>query len=513
MQRTHTGRKKTEMSYTQRRRYQLFVYTMAVLLALPPGVFTSQVFANARTSTLSRESTMETFRNPQITRWNRFLGVDGPTEIAGGAGQLLRDPSMLGNVGDMGMTPFGLWLTNEGRMEWAERDLSFPGVGMNLTFERVWRGSVTTYDGPLGGEWEFSWNTRLFEDSGTDDVTVYEMGRTETYTESGGSYTSPVGRYDTLSKDTGPNPDVFTRTDKYGLVETYEDESSGWYRLVSIVDTNDNTLSFSYDGSSQLTSVSDTLSRDTTLAYDGSGRITSITDPASRSWTYSYDGSGNLLSVADPLSHATTYGYDASSRLTSVKQPQDSSASLVVYYDSTSPIPRVTRQTHNGSDFMISYDTTNRWVTVEDRAIANGETRYGYDASGRIISREIWEDTVGGSAAETAWTYNSDHEVTLVTFDRGNRVAYTYDGSGNIVTLQLQQSSGDTTSPTQWVYTYTSLNRVSTLTDPNGRTWDYDYDADGNLTQTTAPAVTLPSGIASADNTGNGTYDGTIVET
>ena len=116
------------------------------------------------------------------------------------------------------------------------------------------------------------------------------MGRTETYDEASGVYTSPAGRYDTLAKNTTPNPDVFTRTDKYGVVETYEDEGSGWFRLIEIKDTNDNTLSFTYNGSDQLTTVTDSLGRDTTLTYDGNGRITKVTDVASREWDYGYGG-------------------------------------------------------------------------------------------------------------------------------------------------------------------------------------------------------------------------------
>ena len=153
-----------------------------------------------------------------------FLYPLGPSALVGGGGQGLKTPAAKGYGGGDG--PPSLWLPNGGMVVWTDTDLALPGVGLPLTFERVWRGSVTGYDGPLGLEWEVNWNKRLFEE-GDDDVVFYEMGRAETYDESSGSYTSPAGRYDTLAKDTTPDPDVFTRTDKWGVVETYEDEGGG----------------------------------------------------------------------------------------------------------------------------------------------------------------------------------------------------------------------------------------------------------------------------------------------
>jgi hypothetical protein len=216
----------------------LLVVTAAVVLMVASWKSPPPPPPNAsRTATFSRESTQETLRNPQISSGlvNRFLYTLSPSELIAGGGNALSDPGTRGYGPSSGPPP--LWLTNGGRVEWAERDLNLRGVGLPLTLDRIFRGSVTGYDGPLGGHWEFNWNKRLYEE-GDSDVVFHDMGRTETYDESSGSYTSPAGRYDTLAKDTSPDPDVFTRTDKYGVVETYEDEGSGWYRLTEIEDLN-----------------------------------------------------------------------------------------------------------------------------------------------------------------------------------------------------------------------------------------------------------------------------------
>jgi len=390
-------------------------------------------------------------------------------------------------------------------VEWSERDLSLRGVGLPLSFERIFRGSVTSYAGPLGSSWEFSWNKRLFEET-SGDVSFYDMGRIDLYTEDSGDYTSPAGRYDLLEKDTGPSPDIFTRTDKFGTVETYEDEGDDWFRLKTIVDTNGNTLTFGYDAYSRLTTVTDTLSQVTTIAYDGNDRIATITDHDSRVWTYGYT-SGRLTSVSNPLSQVTTYGYDGSGRLAAVHLPEDgvSVNSYAFTYETNGDTATATA---NGGTWSFDYDTTNHVTTVTDPE-AN-VTEYHYDNDDLITLRVV---TVGAVEYRLGLTYDADAEVTLVEFPRDNRLAYTYDSVGNITSVQFQEDEEDTTDPVEWEYTYTSLSRLATLTDPNDRTWTYTYDGDGNLTELEAPAVTLPSGIATTDKNGNSVYDGTISTT
>src|SRR6185436_7583849 len=164
------------------------------------------------------------------------------------------------------------WLTDDGKVEWFGQDLFLPGVGLQLAFQRVWRGSVSSYAGPLGGSWDFTWNKRLSDTGINTSVTFNDMGRSETYTYSSG-YVSPAGRYDSLVRQTTPNPDEYTRTDREGITETYvydtDNGSITWYRLKKIEDLNNNTLTVFYDGNRNLTKVTDTLARDTTIAYDG----------------------------------------------------------------------------------------------------------------------------------------------------------------------------------------------------------------------------------------------------
>ncbi|MGQ0553764.1 MAG: glycosyltransferase [Planctomycetota bacterium] len=500
-------------TYERRRLNRAVCYLLIVLLGLPPGFLPKALATNRRLNTLTRDTLMETFRNPQFSSAasNRFLFTQGPTALVGEGGASFSNPGAAG-YGSLA-EPEVHWLTYKGRLEWSETDAYLPSVGLPLLFQRIYRGSVEGYDGPLGKQWEFNWNRRLYEE-GDSDVVVLDMGRAETYDESGGSYTSPAGRYDTLAKNTHPNPDEMTRTDREGIVETYVDEGGGWFRLKSMADLNSNALAFAYDSNGLLTKVTDSLSRDHTLSYDANDRITKIADSASREWVYGYDGSGYLTSVRTPVvdeagseddytsGKTTTYLYDGGGLLTEIKRPGDSTGTWKWTYDTGSP-KRITKQTKGGNDINITYDETNRYVTVVDREGVT--TRYQYSDSDKLITKRNIYFSGMSSSWETTYTYNSAAEVTEAVFSRGNRVAYTYDGSGNVVTVDFKKDVSDS-SPARWVYSYASNGRVSTLKDPNGNLWDFDWSAAGNLTRKAAPTLSMPDGIVSEGNQ-------TIVET
>ena len=168
---------------------------------------------------------------------------------------------------------------------------------------------------------------------------------------------------------------------------------------------------------------------------------------------------------------------------------------------------QVTKHTKAGDDITLTYDTGNHNVTVVDRESA--KTKYEYDGSLRVTKREVYYTTT--DHWDTTWAYDSNNEVTSVIFPRSNRILYAYDGSGNITTVTFKKDANDNT-PLVWAYTYASNARVSTVTDPKGEVWDFNYDSAGNLTSKTAPAVTVPSGIATEDKNSNSNYDGTIAE-
>jgi len=493
-------------AYESRRRLAPVIWLMIFSMAMPPA-WMSSAFAtsNLRLSAFSRDTKLETFRNPQFSGANgsRFLGTEGPQALIGSGGDSFADPDSrgYGSVAE----PAAHWISYRGRVEWTDNDLMMPGVGLPLIFQRIYRGSVSSYNGPLGKEWEFNWNKRIEYDAsgGGTRAWFYEMGRREEYAYTGSVYTSPIGRYDTLTRTGTPE---YIRTDREGIAETYEQEPSAAasFRLRKIEDLNGNTLTFSYDGSSLLTKVTDSLARDTTLAFDSNGRVTSITDSASRVWTYAYDGSGYLTAVRTPIvdvngnsssdpgdflsGKTTTYKYDGSNRLTEVMRPGELTTGKWIWaYDGAG---RITKETRSGDDITLAYDDTNHNVTVTDRMADKSVYWYDNGHDGNLITkRQVYWDAT--HYYETTYGYDSAGNVTSVVFPKGNILDYTFDGSGNVVTVQFKENTMDG-GPITWHYTWAANARISTLEDPNGSVWDYNYDGNGNLLTKTAPAVTLP---------------------
>src|SRR5262245_44596551 len=131
-------------------------------------------------------------------------------------------------------------------MEWSENDISLPGMANDLVLNRINRGSVTYYDGPMAG-WDFNWNSRLTKfGSGYASFELDDCGRKETYVYDGthGTWTPPAGRYETITASDAAH---ITRTDKYGIEQAYlNDSPTNWLHLASVTDLHGNQASFKY---------------------------------------------------------------------------------------------------------------------------------------------------------------------------------------------------------------------------------------------------------------------------
>lgn len=244
------------------------------------------------------------------------------------------------------------------------------------------------------------------------------------------------------------------------------------------------TTQWSYDPAGNLQTLTDANSHATEYAYDAMNQLTSVTapDPDGASsqprpvTAYTYDEVGNPLTRTDANNHTTTYSYDEVNRLASTASP---TGQLWTYtYDANGN--RLTQTDANG----------NATPTAGD-----GQTTYGYDALGRVISIGYSDSTspVGfaydgnsnvtqmtdGSGSET-YTYDGLNRLTAVT--RGtNAFSYAYDAAGN----RIQTTYPDGALMTA---TYDDDERLASVTS-GGLTTSYAYDPAGNLTTTTLPSA------------------------
>ncbi len=132
---------------------------------------------------------------------------------------------------------------------------------------------------------------------------------------------------------------------------------------------------------------------------------------------YDYDAAGNLSSLDDARWGRVDYIYDPAERLIQTMKSRGSSESFE--YDSTG---NITRSRSEGQHFLDEA----RFHEYGDRLVEQGDTRFEYDAEGRLV-RKIERS-------------RSEH-------------------------------------PRVWTFGWNALDRLKWVTDPDDRTWHYRYDA------------------------------------
>jgi YD repeat-containing protein len=229
-------------------------------------------------------------------------------------------------------------------------DLKEPGV-MPIVFTRYYNSTIG-YAGPLGNNWDFSFNRYLSFAAG---VTYYHTGQGTAIplyypqiAQSTNGNGGPAGLYGLtvlgegiLAKSTGrdvyvltsstPSEFVITEggtpeavhsiyivTDKYGNRDIFD--ANGF--LVESIDKNGNQLSYTRDTNGNLLSIQDPVhGQSLTITLDSHYHISAITDSAARTVSYAYDSNYNLTGVTLPETTdfpdgvTDNYTYDSDQRM------------------------------------------------------------------------------------------------------------------------------------------------------------------------------------------------------
>jgi YD repeat-containing protein len=417
--------------------------------------------------------------------------------------------------------PRGTVFLHNGEFFHYEVDLEIPGRGFNWKFERKYRSGII-FDGPLGHNWEFNYNRRLFVEDGGSVIRMDGYGRADRYELTGGGYTAPTGFYTRLIR----NPDgTFTERDRNGTTVTYSrPDATGIARMMSVTDRNGNTMRFVYNRAGQLTQVLDTLGRPIDYRYNRDGRLVEVRDFFNRSIKFEYDANGDLVAVTSPAVIGTPNGNDfpqgkttrysylsgideqLKHNLVSITAPNEVAVGgpprVEVEYDA---FDRVIRQTIGGvnqsgvpAGGTIRYEYRflgtapandfNRAVlqtTVTDR---NGNlTEYQFNQLGNIVRiREFTNRNIRPGDPEffeTRYEYNKEGELLRQINPQGNTVEYVYDDrnpdrfqQGNLLGEMRRPDSkrgGDQTL-IRITYTYEPIyNQVRTVTEARGNDPSY----------------------------------------
>jgi RHS repeat-associated protein len=408
-------------------------------------------------------------------------------------------------------------------------DLSIPGRGIPLDFERTYGSGADQVKGLLGFGWAFSYGMSL---------SVSEIGLTATVTQENGSQVSfhkneaeefapSLARFQAKLTHNKDGTWTFTRRAR----TTFTFSSTG--QLTSEKDLNGYTTTISYPSSSEIVAT-DPAGRTLTMLIS-EGHITSVTDSAGRKVSYTYDTAGDLTEVVDVNGGHTQYTYDSSHELLTVRQPK--------YYEASGePTPVLTNEYEFGevvaqtdqigrkTEFTYFSKTGETWIKdpagheqrdyYEDGILVKSIHGYGSedpatttyyydpvtgvltgscDQNGHCITRT--DESYGNILTETdplghttEYTYDALNDVKTIKDPLGVTTTMTYDSSGNLLTRSrpLLNAKGETTATQKTEYKHGGTEPVyagdvTAIVNPNGETWKYRYDAYGDMTSKTAP--------------------------
>ncbi|MFX1680987.1 RHS repeat-associated core domain-containing protein [Mitsuaria sp. CC2] len=179
-------------------------------------------------------------------------------------------------------------------------------------------------------------------------------------------------------------------------------------RVKTSTDARSGVTKLGYDGIDQLKQVTDPRNLVTSYQRNGLGDMSQLASPDTGIANSTFDAAGRLITRTDSRNVQATYGYDALNRLTSAIYTQSGQTALnyAWTYDQTD------------GDFGAG---VGKLTTATS---PSGNTKYGYDLDGRLITAI---QTVGTTVLTTRYGYDDDGRATRITYPSGRVLTIHYN--------------------------------------------------------------------------------------
>lgn len=277
--------------------------------------------------------------------------------------------------------------------------------------------------------------------------------------------------------------DLWKATNALGhVVETLRSDGAG--RSLSLRDANGIVTDIDYDSrgrmiASKVRGTDDGSEADDRIArieYTPAGTVHRVILPDGVYTQFGYDAALRLTSVADPAGNTMAFTLDAAGERIKEETKDTSGALLRTLSRTYDTLGRL--HTQSNADLQpttYGYDKEDNLTLTTDAL--NHKTAHSYDALGRL--KTALQD-VDGVAAQTQFQYDALDRLTQVLDPSGLPTTYTYNGFGEVLALQ-SQDTGLTTS------TYNEAGNLKTRTDARGITDTYSYDILNRVTGVSYP--------------------------
>jgi len=347
------------------------------------------------------------------------------------------------------------------------QEFDIPGTGPSLSLDHTYNNQAALSNNIVGYDWIHARRMYIL-DNGDNTATVHDADGTQHLFTNGatGTYTSPKGNFDTLTRVTGVSFTLKHPDQSQHIFQ--QNANSNWY-LTQITTRAGNTISFTYPtaNSNKVSAITAGGGRTLNFTYNGA-KLGMVTDNAGHAFNYTYDTTtGDLLSIRDPLNYTTTFAYN-NHNLTTITDPRGTQTQIT--FDASSRVKTVTV----GGALLATFNYSAGVTTFTDGN--NHTTTYAVNSNGLVTQRTDALNKI------TAYQYGGGAAFNLkqVTDALGRVTKATYNSDGYMLT---RTDAADELHPMNQVttYTYNTTNDLLTVTDPLNRVTTYTYDTDGNV--------------------------------